>query len=446
MMPSAPATRNSARSKKAVGVLVLALSLAWLSGCQGFSTAVSNLIGDLSFANGGVNFGNVAAGSSTTLSVNATNSGTAALTISSVTISSKYFTLVSPTLPFTMAVGQNTTFSVKFSPNAAGPYSATAAVTSNASNAQTTLSLSGTGTGTSTGSGQLSASPSSYDFGSVAVGSQQSQTITLTNTGTATVNISQAAASGTGFAISGITPPLALGVSQNTSFTVTFAPQSAGAVSGSVTITSDASNSPLTIALSGTGTAVAGQLSVTPTTLDLGSVVDGTSGTASGTLTASGASVTVTAASTNNSVFTVGGLSLPVTIAAGKTASFTVTFSPQTSGAASATLTFTSNASPGTTTESLTGTGTAAPSHTVSLSWNASTSSDISGYNIYRAPYTTSCGSFGKINPTLNTTTLYTDSGVVDGQSYCYAATTVNTSNEESGYSNIVPNVKIPPP
>jgi hypothetical protein len=123
-----------------------------------------------------------------------------------------------------------------------------------------------------------------------------------------------------------------------------------------------------------------------------------------------------------------------------------VTFSPQVTGAASATLTFTSNAQPSTTTETLTGTGTPAPTYDVALSWTASTSPNISGYNIYRAVYTTSCGTFTKINSALNASTVYTDSVVVDGTNYCYATTAVNTSNEESGYSNIVPNVQIPAP
>ena len=197
----------------------------------------------------------------------------------------------------------------------------------------------------------------------------------------------------------------------------------------------------------GTGTAAAGQLTVTPTALSLGSVVVGTSGTASGSLTASDANVTVTAAaSSNNAVFTVGGLSLPTTIPAAQSASFSVTFSPQTTGVATATLTFTSNAQTSMTTATVTGTGTAAPTYSVSLSWAASPSPDISGYNIYRAVYTTACGSFSKINSTLNMSTLYTDSVVMDGTSYCYASTTVNSSNEESGYSNIVSNVQIPDP
>jgi hypothetical protein len=279
----------------------------------------------------------------------------------------------------------------------------------------------------------------------VTVGKNQSLSETITNNGGSSATISQVGISGTGFTLSGVTTPVTLAAGQSTTFSVEFAPSSAASDSGSVTITSDASDPTLTVALSGSGTTSVGQLGVSPATLPLGSVVDGTSGNASGSLTATGANVTVTAASTNNSAFSIGGLSLPVTISAGQSLPFTITFSPQTTGAASATLTVTSDASPTTSTEALTGTGTAAPTHTVSLSWDASTSSNISGYNVYRAVYTTSCGSYSKINPVLNTTTLYSDSTVVDGTSYCYAATAVNTSSEESSYSNIVSNIQIPP-
>ncbi|MGB0006200.1 MAG: fibronectin type III domain-containing protein, partial [Candidatus Sulfotelmatobacter sp.] len=97
-----------------------------------------------------------------------------------------------------------------------------------------------------------------------------------------------------------------------------------------------------------------------------------------------------------------------------------------------------------TTTESATGTGTAASSHSVSLSWNASSSPNIAGYNVYRAPYTTACGIYSKINGSLNTETAYVDSSLADHMNYCYATTAVNSSNEESGYSNIVADVQIP--
>lgn len=389
-----------------------------------------------------LSFGSVTLGANHALSETVTNTGGASVTISQVGISGTGFTLTGVTAPVTLTAGQSTSFTVTYAPQTVASATGSVTITSNASNPTLTIPLSGTGVAP----GTLVSNPASLSFGSVTVGSNQALSETVTNTGGSSVIISQVGISGTGFSLTGITAPVTLTAGQSTSFTVTFAPQTAASASGNVTITSNASNPTLTIPLSGTGTAAPGQLTVAPTTLGLGSVVVGTSGTASGSLTASGANVTVTAASSNNSVFSVGGLSLPVTIPAGQSASFTVTFSPQVSAAASATLTFTSNAQPTTTTETLTGTGTPAPVHTVSLSWTASTSPNISGYNIYRAVYTTSCGSLSKINSALNTGTLYTDSVVTDGTSYCYAATAVDSNNAESGYSNIASNVQIPAP
>jgi hypothetical protein len=198
---------------------------------------------------------------------------------------------------------------------------------------------------------------------------------------------------------------------------------------------------------SGKGTVATGLLTATPAPVAVGNVVAGTSGTASGRLNASGSNVTVTAASTNNSRFTISGLSLPVIIPAGQSAPFTLTFSPQVAGADSAALIFTSNAQPSTTADTVTGTGTPAPTYSVNLSWNASTSPDISGYNVYRAVYVSSCGAYSKINgSTLDTATTYADSSVVDGTNYCYATTAVNSANEESAYSNIASNIQIPAP
>jgi len=73
-------------------------------------------------------------------------------------------------------------------------------------------------------------------------------------------------------------------------------------------------------------------------------------------------------------------------------------------------------------------------SHSVSLTWTASSSPSISGYNVYRS--TTSGGSYSQINSSLVTTTSYTDTNVSAGQTYYYVTTAVNTSNEQSGYSN----------
>ncbi len=397
--------------------------------------------GQLTFTPTNQSFGNVTVGSTQSQTVTLTNNGTSSVNVSQAAVSGAGYTLSGLTVPLTLSAAQSTTFTIIFAPQAAGVADGTVTITSDASNPTLTMGLSGTGLTP----GALGANPTSLAFGSVTVGSTETLSETIANTGGSSVTISQVGIS-SGFTLSGISVPLTLAAGQSASFSVSFAPQSAGAANGSITVSSTAANGTLTIPVSGTGTTAVGQLGVSPTTLALGNVVVGTSGSASGSLTASGASVTISAASTNNSAFSVSGLSLPVTIPAGQSVAFTVTFSPAVKGAATASLTFTSNAQPSTTIESLTGTGVAAPTHTVSLSWNASSSSNITGYNVYRAAYGTSCGAYSKINSSLNTTTTYTDSSVTDGASYCYATTAVNSSDEESSYSNIVSNVLIPAP
>jgi len=93
-------------------------------------------------------------------------------------------------------------------------------------------------------------------FGNVTVGSSGTQTVTLTNTGNSSVSISQITASGAGFSSSGLTPPLTLTAGQSTTFSVICAPATAGSLTGSVTVVSNATNSPTTIALSSTGVQV----------------------------------------------------------------------------------------------------------------------------------------------------------------------------------------------
>src|SRR5579872_536279 len=280
--------------------------------------------------------------------------------------------------------------------------------------------------------GSLAATPAGFTFGNVLIGTTQAQSGTLSNTGGSNVTVSAATSSDAGFSVSGLTLPLTLGPGQSVPFTMNFTPQSTGSFSGSFVITSDASNPTLNIPLSGSGTqtAAAGQLSVTPATINAGNVIVGFSGSQTGTLSASGANVTVYAVDISSSEFAVGGVSFPLTIQAGQSVNFTVSFTPQSSGVASVSASFSSSASNSPASATLTGTGVAAPSHSVSLSWNASTSPDISGYNIYRRAGTS--GSFIKINSGLDPVTIYLDTAVTDGLTYYYETTAVNSSNEES--------------
>ena len=195
----------------------------------------------------------------------------------------------------------------------------------------------------------------------------------------------------------------------------------------------------------GSGQSSPGSLSFGSQTISFGSVPEDTSKTMTVTATNTGsASVTISNVTISTQYFTLNSPSLPVTVDAGQSATISVTFKPNAAGTFNATAAVTSNASDSVTDISLSGTGTAATAYSVGLSWTGSTSPNISGYNIYRAVYTSSCGAFSKINSQLNTTTLYTDSVVVDGTNYCYATTAVNSSSEESAYSNIVSNVQIP--
>jgi predicted phage tail protein len=185
----------------------------------------------------------------------------------------------------------------------------------------------------------------------------------------------------------------------------------------------------LTIPLAGTGTA-ASQLTLTPALLSFGNVPDGTTETLPITISASGSSVTVSSASSSSAQFVLDGASFPLTIAAGQTMSFNVAFTPQSGGTVSGALSFASNASNSPALESLTGIGTVT-AYSVNLSW--SPSSDVTGYNVYRSAVAN--GAYSKINSTLDPNTAYTDSTVVAGQTYYYAATSVNSSGQESPLS-----------
>ena len=72
-------------------------------------------------------------------------------------------------------------------------------------------------------------------------------------------------------------------------------------------------------------------------------------------------------------------------------------------------------------------------SHSATLNWTASTSSGVTGYNIYRG--TTSGGPYTKVNAIPTSGPTYTDTTVQAGQTYYYVATAVDSSNESS-YSN----------
>jgi large repetitive protein len=71
----------------------------------------------------------------------------------------------------------------------------------------------------------------------------------------------------------------------------------------------------------------------------------------------------------------------------------------------------------------------AGANHVVDLSWKASTTGTVVGYNVYRSP---DAATWKKINASLLGSTLYSDSSVANSTTYYYSATAVDSSGHES--------------
>jgi HYDIN/CFA65/VesB family protein/Ig-like domain-containing protein/centrosomal CEP192-like protein/immunoglobulin I-set domain protein len=103
----------------------------------------------------------------------------------------------------------------------------------------------------------LNASSTALSFGNVTLSTGSSQNVTLTNAGNSNITISNVSVSGAGFSATGVSTGLILTPGQTAALKATFTPAATGSLTGSVSVTSNATNSPDTIALSGTGLAQA---------------------------------------------------------------------------------------------------------------------------------------------------------------------------------------------
>lgn len=183
--------------------------------------------------------------SSAPQTVTLTNSGTATLSIVSITASGDF--TQGNTCPARLAAGDSCTVSVTFTPTAVGPRTGALSITSDAPGSPHTASLSGTGTAPG-----ISLTPSSLTFASRTVGTTSSpQTITLVNTGNVPLNISSLTITGDYMLVSNCGASVGAGAS--CSIIVTFTPLIPGTRAGAVIIADDAAGSPHTASLSGVG-------------------------------------------------------------------------------------------------------------------------------------------------------------------------------------------------
>lgn len=374
----------------------------------------------------GLSFGNTLIGTSSSSTVSLANAGTGSVSISQVTCSGSGFTASGFSGAVTLAPGQSLPLSVNFAPSSVGSSAGSLNVVSNA-NSPATISLSGTGVQPA-----ISVIPSSVSFANVTVGGSNTQTVKISNPGTANLTVSQSSLVGTGFSYSGLTLPLTIPPGASSSFTVGFTPSSAGSFSASLSLTSNVPTSPLTVSLSGTGTSPVLTLSASPSSLSFATVNMGTIATQTVTLTNTGNSaVSISQVSVSGSSFSAAGITVPLSLAAGQSTSFSVVFTPNTTGTLSGTITITSNASNSPTTINVSGSGASSAPSSVTLNWTPSTTTYAS-FNIFRG--TISGGPYARINSSL--TPSFTDTSVTSGQTYYYVVTEVDSSGAESAYSN----------
>jgi hypothetical protein len=318
-----------------------------------------------------------------------TNTGAANLTIATATLGGTNVTdfaksadtCTGATLTPSPAAGSTCTVSVTFTPAATGPLSGTLTFTDNSNGvagSTQTVTLSGTGTAPA-----VTFSTNPLPFGGVLVNTTSTLVETITNSGAANLQI-------TNFFFSSGSPPFtitnggtcdtdgqSLSAGASCTVNITFGPTAIGPFTGAFTITDNASGSPQSVTLTGTGTApVAG---AAPGSLTFsGQLVGTTSASQPVTLSNTGAAaltITNIAASAN---FGQTNTCAGNTVLAGSSCTINVTFTPTATGVLAGTLTITDNSNGvagSTQTVTLSGTGTApvAGAAPASLTFNSQT-------------------------------------------------------------------------
>jgi hypothetical protein len=314
----------------------------------------------------------------------------------------------------------------------------------NASGSPQTVSLSGTGTSTAP---VVSLSATSLSFGNQSVGTTSTaRTVTLSNTGNATLSITSIAVAGTNagdFARTN-TCGSSVAAGANCTISVTFTPSASGSRTASLSITDNASGSPQAVSLSGTGTSTAPVVSLSATSLSFGNQPYDATSTAQ----------TVTLSNTGNATLSITSIAVTGTnagdfaqtntcgssVAAGANCAIAVIFTPSALGTRTASLGVTDNASGSPQTVLLSGTG----AHYVVLSWTASATSGVGGYNAYRG--TASSGPFSQLNSSPISGTTFNDGNVQAGQTVYYVVTAIASDDVTESANSNVASATVPSP
>ncbi len=334
-------------------VALLAMLSGWACGGGGASNTPqpSAQVSPSSLTFGSQNQGSTSGSQLVTLS----NTGNAALTITSIAASTNFGQ--SNTCAGSIATSGSCTINVTFSPTATGPLTGTLTITDNSSGlagSTQTVSLSGTGTAPLVG---LSTPDLSFANQLISITSAP-QTETVTNTGTGNLTFSTVTIGGTNpsdFAVSADTCPAATVMPNNAcTVSVTFTPSATGGRSASLNFADNASGSPQTVSLAGTGIPSA---QVSPGSLTFAGQTVGVAGPAQTVTLAD-----IGAAAINITEVTISGdfsqtSNCPTSLGAGSSCSIQVGFTPTEAGTRYGTLLISTTATRTAQTVSLTGTG-----------------------------------------------------------------------------------------
>jgi len=246
--------RRNSFSFRGLHWLTFSLSLSlFLAGCATVSSTPHPLPSQavLSLSATSFNFNTVTVGKAATQTLHITNTGTAPLTISSLTLKSQQFSITGPAVPRTVLPSQEVDYTVSFVPTQAGSLSASLQIATNAEAAPAAVSLAGTG---QSAYATLQVTPAAVSFGSLKLQTTATQNVTLKNTGDINMTVNGVTVTGAGFGYSSLSPGYTLPPNKSVTFQVWFKPQTVGAASGTVTILSANIASPEEIPLTGSAT------------------------------------------------------------------------------------------------------------------------------------------------------------------------------------------------
>jgi parallel beta helix pectate lyase-like protein/ASPM-SPD-2-Hydin domain-containing protein len=284
-----------------------------------------------------------------------TNTGTASLTISGISINGPNSTDYSQTNMCgpSLVAGGNCIISITFTPRASGARSAVLSISDNAPGSPQTVAFSGTGVATAP---VATLSPNSLTFAAQPPGSASaSQPVTLTNSGTASLSISAVSASGDFGQTNNCGATLATGV--QCTVNVTFSPCTGGTRTGTLSVSDNASGTPQTAALTGTGSGGAPSASISPGILTFAGQLVGAPGAAQQLKLANGGTAALTVSGISASGDFTQANTCGSSLATGANCTITVSFKPTAGGARTGTLTVSDNSSPSSQSVGLSGTG-----------------------------------------------------------------------------------------